>query len=103
MFDATCADCGDTCKVPFQPNSDKPVFCRNCFGDKKNAGGRDERNSPALQDKFEEINAKLDRILGLLSPVIPSQETEKPIKVATPPSSGGKKKTAVKKSPLLES
>lgn len=57
MFDAVCADCGNACKVPFQPNGDKPVFCSNCFGDKKNAVGK---------DKLEEINAKLDSILKLL-------------------------------------
>lgn len=86
MFNATCADCGNACKVPFQPNGDKPVFCSNCFGDKKNAGGtggKDERSSPVLEDKFEEINDKLDRILGLLSPVVPV----------------AKKKASVKKSP----
>ncbi len=85
MFDATCTDCGNNCKVPFQPNGDKPVFCSNCFGDKKNAGGKDEQSSPASQDKFEELNTKLDKILSLLSPVVPTR-----------PSSGGRKKASVK-------
>lgn len=68
MFDATCADCGNACRVPFQPNNDKPVFCSNCFGGKKNAGGK---------DKFEEINVKLDSILKLLE----NKKIEKKIKV----------------------
>lgn len=31
MFEAVCASCGSTCKVPFKPVSDRPVFCSNCF------------------------------------------------------------------------
>ena len=27
MFDAVCASCGKTCKVPFQPREDRPVYC----------------------------------------------------------------------------
>lgn len=77
MFEATCADCGERCKVPFRPTGDKPVFCSNCFGEKKNAGGN------MGSDKFTELNAKLDKILSLLSPapVIPVVKAEKPIKV----------------------
>ena len=31
MFSATCSECGQTARVPFQPRSDKPVYCSNCF------------------------------------------------------------------------
>jgi len=31
MHEATCADCGQTCQVPFKPNSDRPVYCSNCY------------------------------------------------------------------------
>lgn len=31
MFDATCAECGRPCKVPFQPRNDRPVYCSDCF------------------------------------------------------------------------
>lgn len=31
MFDATCADCGKKCKVPFEPKGDRPVYCQECF------------------------------------------------------------------------
>lgn len=31
MFDAVCSDCGQACQVPFQPNGEKPVYCRPCF------------------------------------------------------------------------
>ena len=31
MFDATCANCGAACQVPFEPHSDRPVYCSECF------------------------------------------------------------------------
>jgi len=42
MHSATCAECGDSCQVPFKPTGDKPVFCSECFGRQQdnNGGGR---------------------------------------------------------------
>ncbi len=69
MFDAVCADCGNSCKVPFQPSGEKPVFCSNCFGDKKEGGSRNrEQPRPQYQEQFEQLNIKLDRILTMLAP-----------------------------------
>ena len=31
MFEATCSSCGNVASVPFQPSGDKPVYCSNCF------------------------------------------------------------------------
>jgi CxxC-x17-CxxC domain-containing protein len=31
MFKATCADCGTTTEVPFEPRQGRPVYCRYCF------------------------------------------------------------------------
>ncbi len=31
MYDAVCASCGAPCKVPFQPRTDRPVYCSDCF------------------------------------------------------------------------
>lgn len=31
MFDAVCAECGNNCKVPFEPHDDRPVYCSDCF------------------------------------------------------------------------
>ena len=30
-FTATCAACGGEAKVPFEPKSDRPVYCSDCF------------------------------------------------------------------------
>lgn len=31
MYDAVCAECGATCRVPFEPRNDRPVYCSDCF------------------------------------------------------------------------
>ena len=31
MHDATCAECGKRCKVPFKPTDGRPVYCSECF------------------------------------------------------------------------
>ena len=35
MHDAVCSDCGEDCKVPFKPTEGKPVYCKECFRNKK--------------------------------------------------------------------
>lgn len=35
MFDAVCAECGKPCKVPFEPRTDRPVYCSDCFRNKQ--------------------------------------------------------------------
>ena len=31
MFPATCAECGKETMVPFKPNPEKPVYCKDCY------------------------------------------------------------------------
>ena len=31
MFEATCGECGQPARVPFEPRLDKPVYCSSCF------------------------------------------------------------------------
>lgn len=84
MFKATCQDCGVTCEVPFKPMSGKPVFCSDCFGGgktEKRPERREERRDDRPADKgadFSALNAKLDKIITLLSgnvaPVAPVEK-----------------------------
>ena len=30
-FNATCAACGGEARVPFEPKTDRPVYCSECF------------------------------------------------------------------------
>ncbi len=44
MFPAVCGQCGKATQVPFQPRSDRPVYCSECFSQQRLAGGgRDRR------------------------------------------------------------
>lgn len=40
MFPATCAACGQQTEVPFEPRTDKPVYCRDCFQSRRPAPAR---------------------------------------------------------------
>lgn len=31
MFDTVCSECGKSCKVPFEPRGDRPIYCSDCF------------------------------------------------------------------------
>lgn len=77
-FRATCAQCGESCMVPFRPNGSKPVLCSNCF---KRDGGHDSHFEPKrfdgarktytapgasnghIEAELKAINSKLDKII----------------------------------------
>jgi CxxC-x17-CxxC domain-containing protein len=40
MYPAVCSNCGKQTEVPFQPRSDKPVYCRECFQSRREATQR---------------------------------------------------------------
>ena len=65
MYEATCAECGVKCEVPFKPRGDKPVLCSDCFS-KENSN----RSSYQSKKELEIIETKLDKILELLSPAV---------------------------------
>ena len=37
MYPTICSACGKETEVPFQPRNDKPVYCRECFQEKRAA------------------------------------------------------------------
>jgi len=55
MFSATCSSCGKEAQVPFQPSSDKPVYCSDCFqqrgGNSRGGGGYGGR-SGGRRDRY---------------------------------------------------
>lgn len=83
MFDATCAECGQHCQVPFQPKPGRDIFCSDCFGrdDKRERSFAPAHNqAPAsanLEKNFEKLHAKLDRLIALLTPNAPVAEVVK--------------------------
>ena len=38
LYSVKCANCGKQTQVPFKPSGDRPVYCRDCYMQKK--GGR---------------------------------------------------------------
>ncbi|MFT7557914.1 MAG: CxxC-x17-CxxC domain-containing protein [Planctomycetota bacterium] len=53
MHSATCSDCGKQAQVPFRPTGEKPVFCSDCFGAKKDGGnfGRDNNRRDSRDNR----------------------------------------------------
>ncbi len=56
MHEAICSDCGKRCEVPFKPTGDKPVYCSQCFSNRRgsqisNRPERGGRERPRFQDK----------------------------------------------------
>ena len=39
MYSATCAQCSQEALLPFEPRTDKPVYCSDCFRSHRDAGG----------------------------------------------------------------
>ena len=35
LYPAVCASCGKETQVPFLPRGDRPVYCRECFGQRR--------------------------------------------------------------------
>jgi CxxC-x17-CxxC domain-containing protein len=106
MFTATCSNCGKECQVPFRPTNGKPVYCSDCF--EKMGKGRSDSPRPERIDfraqvptfdqnkaEIDAINSKLDKILNLLTPVVPTLAVvEKKIAEEVKP---GKAKKVIKK------
>jgi len=126
MHRATCAECGEICEVPFRPTGDKPVYCSNCFGNKRgdDRGPKRDFNRPRpsfsrpsfdrprearsggsedLKRQLETISQKLDQLarsLERLTPVAPARSADSlamAVKKATPKKVVSAKKKTVKK------
>lgn len=98
MYDAVCDSCGNNCQVPFRPTPGREIFCSRCFEkngpfdsrrpqqktfDKPSFNRDNNQNktndAPNYKAQFEALNAKMDKILNLLtstpievSPLIPT-------------------------------
>jgi CxxC-x17-CxxC domain-containing protein len=80
MYDAVCDNCGKNCEVPFQPSSDKPIYCKECFGNKRTTGEAPRTSGSRFQSEknvdtqvlsevkkltqhIHQLETKLDRVL----------------------------------------
>ena len=67
MYSAICTECGNKCEVPFRPTGGKPIYCSNCFRKGDNTG---DKNTEQFEEQFEILNAKLDNVLKILTPIV---------------------------------
>jgi len=65
MFAAVCDECKKSCRVPFKPSNNKPVYCSDCFEGKENDSHGDNRNVN-LKQELDAIKIRLDEIVRLL-------------------------------------
>jgi CxxC-x17-CxxC domain-containing protein len=80
MFDATCDTCGKRFQLPFRPTGEKPVYCNDCFDREGGSSTKNvEKPTNQYKEQFEQLNAKLDRILKVLAPTIPVKEEKKEV------------------------
>jgi len=98
MHKAVCADCGQSCEVPFKPTGDRPIFCSNCFKGKDGSNSRQsvsrdfgksnfsekrENNGSISGEQFATLNLKLDKILAALnSSVFEKSVSKKELKLS---------------------
>ena len=38
LYSVKCANCGKQTEVPFKPSGDRPVYCRDCYMQKRGGG-----------------------------------------------------------------
>jgi CxxC-x17-CxxC domain-containing protein len=86
MHQAICAECGKSCEVPFRPSGEKPVYCSNCFENRREGADQAPRKDFGRQnfakDGFdknrdqrgnnEEIKRLLETIINRLDQLIRS-------------------------------
>lgn len=98
LFDATCSNCGNACRVPFRPNGTKPVYCSNCFNSpRQGQEGFVRRDAapvrtfearaedPGIVDLKRQVNAmniKIDTMLKILETHV---RTAAPAEIVTTP------------------
>ncbi len=39
MYPVVCAECGKDTEVPFRPRGDRPVYCNDCFAQRRQQSG----------------------------------------------------------------
>ena len=90
-FDAVCSNCGKACQVPFRPDGQKPVYCKNCFDAPRSAfpaikrsasaiastptggSGGGEKSIGDLTRQIAAMNTKIDTMLKILQDASPEE------------------------------
>jgi len=95
MHSAVCAECGNSCEIPFKPSGDRPVYCSNCFKNKKEGSASPRSDSrdfskPRFEasartsapisnnafsgEQFAKLSEKLDKVLNILESIVVEED-----------------------------
>lgn len=121
MHKAVCDKCHKSCEVPFRPSNDKPIYCNDCFGDKRGneAPRRDFKNRDSNRDfdskkqnfskpsfekslgddikkQLSDISTKLDRLISLFEKTESLKISSATISTIKPTVKKAEKKTSAK-------
>ena len=104
MFSAVCSECGRACEVPFRPTGDRPVFCNDCFSNKRGSSqGNFTRRDfthpsspapakpPAEDKRIDELKKQLDAVNKKLDTMMEMMKTAPVVKIKTKKSVKSKK------------
>ncbi len=83
MFSAVCDACGKSCKVPFRPSGNKPIYCDDCFEDNKTSGSKRSAGNEEITEQLDALNTKLDRLIEILTPEVTKKSASKKEEVKT--------------------
>lgn len=76
MHQATCSECGNMCSVPFRPTGEKPVYCNDCFGDKRDNRDNDYGSSRFEKKGFQKSASSFDRPAATRTAVAPDRRID---------------------------
>ncbi len=92
MHPATCAECKKECLLPFKPNGDRPVYCKECFAQRKTGGVGKPHEVPRSREEAP-VSASSPVVLASA----PVREIKKPTAVVVKKPVVAVKKPAVKR------
>lgn len=74
IYDAVCASCGTDTKVPFVPDSERPIYCKKCLSDlkKKKNEEIEKKKAGPQRPNFSNISPSSLAAAASLEPVEPS-------------------------------
>lgn len=123
MHKAICDKCNKSCEVPFRPSEDKPVYCNECFGGKRDGGNRGDRKdfgdrkprrdfsnnreqsfpkdanlsiSNDFKKQLDDINTKIDRLVSIVESISSPKVSSSKIKEVSKSEKKPTKKVVIK-------
>lgn len=74
MYKAVCAECKKDCEVPFVPRAERPVYCKECYRNRRN------KNNPRSLPNREELVSEIAKTLNIDIPEPAKTKASKSVK-----------------------